>query len=755
MRKLLFAEYFFFINTFHSVKLETEPSTMSKLEQLARMKVAERPSHLVEKTGDDSNSTPNKGISLLSKLKKNGTSSLSTEMRQPLSLSDRLKAKRINGSNSAAPSSTARTDTANNGKGSLHDKLRAMRSKAEIKKVASKAQSKPLVNDAPRDPPTSSSLPTSWDQIRFFLSKQNFPSSVIPVSDSVLGIIEAVTVPCKQNARCKKLQKRKYGEIFSVFYPDVLVNTNKRKATSKTAAANFKKPSPDDVVINAQNKALTRVNEMVSGLKISENKHSAGEEWHDSDPETLDNDDGPPKYSYKRVSIPTKPTNPVDIQKYLETSKAHCSFVVLGHVDAGKSTLMGRLLYDVGAVDNNHIRKLKKESERIGKGSFHFAWVMDQTQEERERGVTVSICPSDFETANTQFTIVDAPGHSDFVPNAIAGISLADIALLCVDCGTDAFESGFNLDGQTKEHTILARSMGVNRIVVAMNKMDTVEWYYGRFDQIKNELSTFFKDVGFKEDQIDWVPCSGLSGEGVYKIAYPENASWYKGPTLIEKLEYVAQHISNSYHNEVIGSPFLFSILEAIPTNKNEEAIISGRVESGSIQPGETITIYPSEQSAVVSKILVGNDAKSSHIVVKGDFATLRLRHAHVEDIETGDLAGAVDYDVPVMREFSTQLLTFKMDRPILPGTSFMLFRGICQQPARVSKLVSIIEKQDPSKVIKKKVRHLGSNQAAIVEIELTERKRYIPILKIKENKRLGRILLRKDGRTIAAGAVI
>lgn len=466
---------------------------------------------------------------------------------------------------------------------------------------------------------------------------------------------------------------------------------------------------------------------------------------------------------YKRILEPTKPRNPINLEQYLKSPefKPHLSFVVLGHVDAGKSTLMGRLLYDIGAVDKNKIRKLKKESEQIGKGSFHLAWVMDQTVEERERGVTVSICTSDFSTKNVDFTIVDAPGHRDFVPNAIAGVSQADVAILTIDCGIDAFESGFNLDGQTKEHTFLARSMDIGTIIVAMNKMDTVNWSSERFNEIQAELSNFFKQIGYQENQIKWVPLSGFSGEGVYKIPYPNEQDWYKGPSLVETLENVA--ITNYGHlndldlfcKEIKETPFIFSILEVTTTKKNDESILSGRVESGSIQPGETITIYPSEQSCLVDKILSGREQVSKDIALKGDFVTLRLRHSHPKDIENGDLCSSVGYDIKSARRFKIRLSTFQMHRPLLPGTSVMLFRGVYEEPARINKLISIVDSKDPSKVLKKRVKHLPSNQTAIVEIELTERRRWIPLVTIDENKHIGRVILRKDGRSIGTGVIL
>lgn len=731
---------------------------MSKLEQLARSKalVAQQSKNsALQKSEEDFN----RSYSLLSKLQKGSTS---TSDKPKPSLSDRLKGF---GKKDKSPASITGTASSNSSakktiaNSSLSSKLQAMRTRQSMNETSSdKLQSsivnahKPFMSDQRQTPKRSSSWKTIYKhKMQSFVSQ-----AAVPSVKNLLSVTKTITASPNEDNTSKTVQKRKYEEMFSVFYPSKRHNTNTVKATQQSAA-NFKKPSPDDIILNAQASVFNEVKDKVSKMEISDKVNStykSDELLGDDDVELAEEEEEPPEV-YQRITTPTKPRDPVDVQHYVTNLKPHCSFVVLGHVDAGKSTLMGRLLYDIGAVDISHIRKLKKESERIGKGSFHLAWVMDQTAEERERGVTVSICTSDFETNAARFTIVDAPGHRDFVPSAIAGISQADVALLSIDCGTDAFESGFNLDGQTKEHTLLARSMGVSRIVVAMNKMDTADWDMARFTQIKNELGAFFEDIGLKEKQISWVPCSGLSGEGVYKKPYPENQTWYKGPNLIQQLENVATDIAEEYKDDIVDSKFLFSILEVIPSSKNEEAIITGKIESGSIQPGESITIYPSGQGVLVDKIQTGNDKHASRIAVKGDFVTLKLRHAYPEDIEGGDLGASVDYNVEAFRKFTVQLLTFNMERPLLPGTPFILFRGVCQQPARISKLECLVDKSDPSKVLKKKVKHLGSNKAALVEVELTERKRWIPTLKFSQNKHLGRVLFRKDGRTIAAGAVM
>lgn len=757
----------YFINKFRSVSLGPQSGTMSKLEQLARLKAAQNAAEtnfpsMIHDNNVDKNKF-DRSVSLLSRLQKNKTS---IDTKPTFSLAERIKK-----SGAGQPSVKRQTQTSLTKNGESFDSFRTSSSSLSSKLLAlSKQSGLKASEEISASPVAQVSLakenvkeknePSPLDP--WIAVKQlQFPSSAhygdpLP-NEGTLEVTKTLTESSDEGENCKRVQKRKYEEIFTVFYPNKISNINKNKTIRQQAATNFKMPSPDDLILDAQSKVFNQVNDDLSNLKVTKKETSVADEpeWFEGEDEQIQKEEEVPVKAYKKIVNPTKPRDPVDIVKYLSNAKPHCSFVVLGHVDAGKSTLMGRLLYDIGAVDISHIRKLKKESERIGKGSFHLAWVMDQTQEERERGVTVSICTSDFETKTAKFTIVDAPGHRDFVPNAIAGISQADVALLTIDCGTDAFESGFNLDGQTKEHTLLARSMGVSKVVVAMNKMDTADWDYGRFTQIRNELTTFFDDIGYKEDQVSWVPCSGLSGEGVYKTPYPDTQTWYKGPNLVENLELVAKGVGTLSNEGVINCPFLFSTLEVISSAKNEEAIISGKVESGSIQPGESITLYPSEQSVLVDRIMTGNNQTQVPITTKGDFAMLKLRHAHPEDIEGGDLAVSVDYDILALQNFTVQMLTFKMDRPLLPGTSFILFRGVCQQPARISKLVSLVDKHDSTNVIKKKLKHLGSNQAAIVEIELTERKRWIPILKFKENKHLGRILIRKDGRTIAAGAVI
>ncbi|OQV20192.1 HBS1-like protein [Hypsibius exemplaris] len=220
------------------------------------------------------------------------------------------------------------------------------------------------------------------------------------------------------------------------------------------------------------------------------------------------------------------------------SSKPLINLIVIGHVDAGKSTLMGHLLYKLGRVDAKQMAKFEHEANKIGKSSFKYAWVLDETGEERSRGITIDVAQTSFETTNKCINLMDAPGHKDFIPNMITGTAQADVAVLVVDATRGEFETGFQSGGQTREHTLLARSLGVAQLVVAVNKMDTVNWSQERFDQIVQMLAPFFKAVGFKDADVDFVPCSGFTGDNLTESPRTvEAAHWWTGPTLVERID--------------------------------------------------------------------------------------------------------------------------------------------------------------------------------------------------------------------------
>merc|ERR1712023_541789 len=208
-----------------------------------------------------------------------------------------------------------------------------------------------------------------------------------------------------------------------------------------------------------------------------------------------------------------------------------------GHVDAGKSTTTGHLIYKCRGIDKRTIEKFEKEAAEMGKGSFKYAWVLDKLKAERERGITIDIALWKFETPKYHFTIIDAPGHRDFIKNMITGTSQADVALLVVASGQGEFEAGISKEGQTREHALLSFTLGVKQMIVGVNKMDdgSVMYAQARYDEIKEEVTSFLKKVGYKPAKIPFVPISGWVGDNM--IERSENMGWYKGPTLLEALD--------------------------------------------------------------------------------------------------------------------------------------------------------------------------------------------------------------------------
>ncbi len=213
--------------------------------------------------------------------------------------------------------------------------------------------------------------------------------------------------------------------------------------------------------------------------------------------------------------------------------KPHMNLVFIGHVDHGKSTLVGRILYDTGAIDENTMRKLKEEASKVGKATFEYAFVMDRTKEERTRGLTIDLAHKDFKTSKYYFTIIDAPGHRDFVKNMITGASQADAAVLVIDAKD-------GVQPQTREHAFLARTLGIKELIVAINKMDAVKYDEKRYKEVHDEAETLLKRIGYKEGDVKYIPTSAYESANVSKRT-PDKTSWYSGPCVLEALDELKQ----------------------------------------------------------------------------------------------------------------------------------------------------------------------------------------------------------------------
>ena len=403
----------------------------------------------------------------------------------------------------------------------------------------------------------------------------------------------------------------------------------------------------------------------------------------------------------------------------------------VGHVDAGKSTMMGRLLYDLNVVDQRTIDRYRKDAEKIGKSSFALAWVLDQGTEERSRGVTIDIATNKFSTSKTKFTILDAPGHKDFVPNMIAGAAQADFAVLVIDASTGSFESG--LQGQTKEHALLVRSMGVQRLIIAVNKLDTVKWSQERFDEISQQISAFLLAANFQRKNITFIPCSGLNGDNIVRPSVEaELTSWYKGPTLVEELE------NSEPVSRALTKPLRLTIADIFRGGVQNPLSISGRLEAGSLQTGDALLAQPAGEKCFVKSIDI--DEEPVPWAVAGQNITIHLSDIDPIHLRIGDVLSSPANPIRNVKEFTAKVLAFGFLMPMKVD----VHRGRLHVPGRVTKLVGVLDGKGVT-VKGKKPRIVRPGQVARVVVEL---EREVPL---EEGMK---IVLRDEGETVGSGVI-
>ena len=390
---------------------------------------------------------------------------------------------------------------------------------------------------------------------------------------------------------------------------------------------------------------------------------------------------------------------------------------------------MGRLLLDLKAIDQRTMDRYQRDADSIGKGSFAFAWVLDQGSEERERGVTIDIAQYNFETEKTSFTILDAPGHRDFVPNMIAGASQADFAVLVIDASPNNFESG--LKGQTKEHALLVRAIGVQRIIVAINKMDAADWSQERFEQIQKDISSLLTNAGFQAKNIIFIPCSGLQGDNILTKPTSNLATWYTGPTLVQELD-SADPVSHT-----IDRPLRMTINDVFRGGVQNPLSISGRIEAGNTQLGETLVIMPSGETATIQRLDV--DDEPADWAVAGHNVILHLTNIDPIHLKVGDVVCSPAFPIKNITEMTLKLLAFEHVMPM----AVSVHRGRMNVEGRIAKLVALLDKK--GEVVKKrpKIVKPGSWVRVVVELSVA-----VPL------EVPSRVVLRSEGATVAAGVL-
>jgi len=442
--------------------------------------------------------------------------------------------------------------------------------------------------------------------------------------------------------------------------------------------------------------------------------------------------------------------------------KKHINIVVIGHVDSGKSTTTGHLIYKCGGIDKRTIEKFEKEAAEMGKGSFKYAWVLDKLKAERERGITIDIALWKFETTNYYVTIIDAPGHRDFIKNMITGTSQADCAVLIVACGTGEFEAGISKDGQTREHALLAFTLGVKQMIVGLNKMDNASYKEDRYKEIKTEVSKYLKKVGYQLDGVPFIPISGWHGDNM--LEQSENMPWWKGMSITKK---IAKEEGGKPQDVTTNCITLFNALDAIapPTRPTDKplrlplqdvykiggigTVPVGRVETGIIKPGTVVTFAPAAITTEVKSVEMHHQALDQ--ALPGDNVGFNVKNVSVKDIKRGNVAGDSKNDPPkAANTFYAQVIIMNHPGKIQNGYCPVLD---CHTAHIACKFTEIAQKIDrrSGKTLEENPKHIGSGDAAMVTLTPSKP---MCVESFQEYPPLGRFACRDMKQTVGVGVI-
>ncbi|MEM4110626.1 MAG: translation elongation factor EF-1 subunit alpha, partial [Thermoplasmata archaeon] len=401
--------------------------------------------------------------------------------------------------------------------------------------------------------------------------------------------------------------------------------------------------------------------------------------------------------------------------------------------DHGKSTTVGRLLLDTGAIDPRIIEQYRKEAVEKGKATFEFAWVMDRLKEERERGVTIDVAHKEFQSNKYYITIIDAPGHRDFVKNMITGTSQADAAILVVSAKEGVQE-------QTREHTFLARALGVPQIVVAINKMDATTPPYSQdaYNNVKTEMEKLLKTVGYRD--VIFVPISGYVGDNVVKPS--PNLPWYKGPTLVEAFDML------KIPEKPIDKPLRIPVQDVYSIT-GIGTVPVGRVETGVLNVNDTVIFMPANKTGEVKSIEMHHQPLPR--AEPGDNIGFNVRGISKNDIKRGDVCGKVDNPPTVVQEFTAQIVVLNHPSVISPGYTPVFHVHTAQVACTISEIVKTLDPRTNA-TKQEKPDFIKTGDVAIVKVTPT---RPLVIEKSSEIPQLGRFAIRDMGITVAAGLCI
>jgi elongation factor 1-alpha len=422
--------------------------------------------------------------------------------------------------------------------------------------------------------------------------------------------------------------------------------------------------------------------------------------------------------------------------------KTHVNLVVVGHVDAGKSTTTGHLIYKCGGIDKRTIEKFEKESAEMGKSSFKYAWVLDKLKAERERGITIDIALWKFETTKYYFTIIDAPGHRDFIKNMITGTSQADVAILVIASGVGEFEAGYAKTGQTREHALLAFTLGVRQMICLINKMDdkSVKYSKSRYQEIVSEMKKFLKTVGFKPKKIPFIPISGWVGDNMLEPS--KNMPWYKGPFVLKALDAIRPP------KRPVDKPLRLPLQDVYKIG-GIGTVPVGRVETGVLKPGMSVTFAPAMLSTEVKSVEMHHESMEE--AKPGDNVGFNVKNISLKQIRRGMVAGDAKKDPPCKTDyFTAQVIILDHPNKIMAGYTPVLDCHTAHIACRFNKLITLMNKRTGA-VIEQNPKSAKSGQAVLVDMIPSKP---MCVETYKDYPPLGRFAVRDMRKTVAVGII-
>ncbi|EAU84760.1 eukaryotic polypeptide chain release factor 3 [Coprinopsis cinerea okayama7 len=423
--------------------------------------------------------------------------------------------------------------------------------------------------------------------------------------------------------------------------------------------------------------------------------------------------------------------------------KEHLNIVFIGHVDAGKSTFGGNLLYLTGMVDKRTLEKYEKEAKEAGRDSWYLSWALDSTPQERAKGKTVEVGRAYFETDKRRYTILDAPGHKTFVPSMISGAAQADVAILVISARKGEFETGFERGGQTREHIMLVKTAGVSKMIIAINKMDdsTVNWEESRYKEIKDKMTPFVKAAGFNpKTDVTWIPLSAYTGANLKEPVPKSVCSWYSGPPFLELIDNMPMI------ERKINAPLMMPVSEKY---KDMGTIVVGKIESGHLSKGENLILMPNKDSVEVAAIYNELEEEVDRALC-GDNVRIRIRGADDEDISPGFVLTSPLKPIHAVRQFEAQLAILEHKSIICAGYSAVMHIHTLSEEVTLTALLHYFDKATGRKS-KKPPQFAKKGQKIVALIETSAP---VCVERFVDYPQLGRFTLRDEGKTVAIGKI-